>query len=467
MSWIGRALTGLERRGQPFVVEALAAELPPEWVDAVLTKSGRQSQRVRALPAAFTVWFVILLGLHRRVGYVNLLEKLDDTWWTRDHWSPEAPPSSSAVSKARDRVGVTPLRQLFERSAVAWAEGGPGRTFYGRRVVSLDGHTLKTPDAPANRKHFGLPGASRGASAFPQLRLVALDDLGPRVLRAVRVGTYGTGEHTLMRRLLPDVPRHALALLDRHFIAWALLWDLVHQRQADFVLRLKHNVEPTTTTALGPGDVLGEFAIHRNVRRQRPDLPATWLLRIVETRVPGSDEPLRLLTTLTDPAIPAQAIADLYRERWEQESAMDEIKTHLLACATVNHPVVFRSQTPQRVLQELYGILIAYNLLRRLMVRAVTPDTVAARAGDPEPPAGNREAPAGDPCRLSFTAALERTREAVWDMARLATPCLCERYERLLHVISRAKVPFRPGRHEPRAVRVKMSGYPLKRRRTA
>lgn len=454
MSWIGRVIAGLERREQPFVVEALADELSPEWIDEVLTETGRHSRRVRALPAPFMVWFVVLLGLFRRVSYVNLLEKLDGTWWTREHWSPVCPPSSSAVSKARDRLSVKPLRRLFELTAARWAEAEPGRQFYGRRVFAIDGHLLKTPDAPPNRGQFGLPGASRGESAFPQLRMVALDDLGPRLLRAVRIGSFKTDERTLIRRLLPDVPQHALVLLDRNFIAWALLWDLVHQRHADFVLRLKHNIQPTIRTPLGPGDALGEFSIRNDVRRRRPELPTTWRLRLVEVQLPGVDEPLRLLTTLTDSAaVPAHAIAELYRDRWEQETAMDEIKTHLLACATVNHPVAFRSQTPQRVLQELYGILLAYNLLRRLMVLAARPTV--------------EEPTALDPRRLSFTAALERTREAAWDMARLATPCLRERYARLLHVIRRAQVPLRPGRHEPRAVRKKMSSYPLKKRRRA
>ena len=137
-------------------------------------------------------------------------------------------------------------------------------------------------------------------------------------------------------------------------------------------------------------------------------------------------------------------LIDLYPDRWEEETGYDEIKTHLCGCTTVNRPVLLRSKLPHRIEQELYGLLIAYNAVR------VTIERAAARAQCP-------------PRRVSFTAALERIREAVRDMMQAAALRLAERYNRLLAALTRVLVPLRPGRTNPREVKIKMSKYPLKR----
>ena len=448
MAWIGRIVGFLEGEDKDFVVEALAKVLRPEWIQEAVRDSGRESVRVRSLPADFMVWFVILLGLFRRVSYANLLEKVDETWWTKEHWSPLAPPCTSAVTKARDRLGVEPMQRLFDRSGRAWLEETEGLLFHGRRVYAIDGLTLKTPDSDANREYFGLPGATRGQAAFPQMRALGLLDVGTRLLPAMRWGPYSAGEVSLARDLVVDLAADSVVLLDRNFIVFDFLWD-VHQRGADFVVRLKRNNKFQVLEQLGPGDALVEVTIGWQPRRKRPDLPKTWILRQIEHHPKGAEEPVRLLTTFTDASIVTRGdLIGLYPKRWEEEIAIDELKTHQCGCSTVNHPVVFRSRKPERVVQELYGLLIGYNAVHRLMAEAAPAAHVT-------------------PSRLSFTAALERTREAIWDMMRLSTRSLPDRYKRLLEVIRRARLPLRPPRSNPREVRVKMSKYRLKRRNAA
>lgn len=80
MGSIGDVAPGLEKRGAKFTVESLAKELRPEWIEEALSQAGRESVRVRLLPATLTMWMVVLMGLHRRTSYVNLLEKLHGTW---------------------------------------------------------------------------------------------------------------------------------------------------------------------------------------------------------------------------------------------------------------------------------------------------------------------------------------------------------------------------------------------------
>lgn len=449
MGVIDKVVPSLERHDGDFTVEALAREFPPEWIRDALTHTGKESMRQRMLPATLTVWFMILMGLFRRTSYKNLLEKVDDTWWTQQRWSPEKPPTTSALTKARDRVGTEPMKLLFGRSAATWLSSSDGFIFHGRRVTAMDGSTMKTPDTGENDRHFGRPGSSRGVSAFPQMRVVALVDVGTHIVTAERHGPYRTAEISLARELTGGIEKGSIVLLDRNFLDYGLLWDIYYTRGADFVVRVKKNVKPRVLRHLGPGDAIVEVTIPRYYRQRRPGMPGKWILRQITYRPEGADEDIRLFTPMLDPEeFPKEEIAHLYHDRWEEETILDEIKTHLCDCATVNRPVVFRSKTPERVEQELYGLLIAYNLVRKIMSEA----------------AGTVEA---EPRRLSFTDSLERIREGTWDMMRVATSRLPERYRRMLKVIARARVPKRPGRHYPRAVKVKMSNYPKKESRRA
>lgn len=196
-------------------------------------------------------------------------------------------------------------------------------------------------------------------------------------------------------------------------------------------------------------------------------------MRQITCRPEGGEEDIRLFTTLLDPGeISKDELARLYHDRWEEETIMDEIKTHLCDCATVNRAVTFRSKTPDRVEQELYGMLIAYDAVRKTMAEAARTVQDPSACGE-LPSAGSGpelvEGSRGEvsPRRLSFTASLERIREAVRDMMQLPTSRLPARYARMLKAIARARVPERPGRHYPRAVKIKMSSYPLKRRNHA
>jgi len=254
---------------------------------------------------------------------------------------------------------------------------------------------------------------------------------------------YSSCEIQLARELLPVIPKRSLVLMDRHFLAYDLLWDL-HAGERDFVVRVPKNIKPRLLRRLGPGDAIVEVAIPRNYRRTRPDMPRTWTLRMISYRPAGRKETIRLFTSLVlETEITKAALAALYHERWEEETVIDEIKTHLCDCQTVNRAVVFRSRASLRVEQEWYGLLLAYNGVRKVMGAAAEAEEVC-------------------PCRLSFTAAVERLRETVYDMLSLSTRRLPARYARLLLQVARADVPERPGRKNPRAVKIKMSKFPLK-----
>jgi hypothetical protein len=446
MKKIVRRRKQLEFEKNAFVVEAIAKELKPEWVQETLRECGRESLRERLLPASFIVWFVILLGLFRRISYANLLWKLKDSWWTRQHW-PDDPPTTTAVTKARDRLGVEPMKKLYERCAREWTASSSGLVFHNRRVFAFDGSTYKTPDSLENDRGFGRPGASRGRTAYPQMRAVTLTDVGTRIRLAERHGPYRSSEISLARQLLPDIPLGSLVLLDRGFRAYDFLWDL-QRGGSDFLLRVPDNIKPRLIQRLGSGDAIVEVDIPRHYRKERPDMPKSWILRMISYLPEGSSATIRLFTTIQDPQVPKEELAMLYHERWEEETATDEFKTHLCGCATVNRAVVFRSQKPERIEQEWYGLLIAHNAVHKTMASAASVVTSSPR-------------------RLSFTAALERLREATYEMMRLLTNFLRDRYQRLLKSIARATIPHRRDRKNPRCVKIKMSKYLLKKSKYA
>lgn len=425
------------------VLKAVTRSLSFREIKQVLRETRRESVRLRCLPAHLTVLLVILMGYFRRVSYENLMEKFRGTTWTRTCWKKGKHPASTSLSQARDRVGLEPFQILFERIVSGILSRFSGLVFHGRRVFGLDGSTCKTADTKENHKKFGRPGASRGRAAYPQLRVATLVDIGTRIVSAMKYGPYITSEIALAWLLLPFLPQSSLVLMDRYFYAYDLLWEIWHEQKRDFVVRMPCKIKPKVLYRIGRGDYIVEVSIPRYYRKDRPDMPKTWRLRMTTYRPLHGKETIRLLSTLTDhDAIKCEEIAALYHDRWDVETCIDEIKTHLCDCATVNRAVVFRSKTPERVEQELYGLLLAYNSIRNVMV------DVAEETG-------------GDALRLSFTAALERLRECLRDMvlSRLAP---ADRVRFMRESIGRSVVPKRSNRHFPRVVKIKMSKYLLK-----
>lgn len=446
MSIIASTPDSLEEHPERFGAEAIAEVLPQELIDGALADSRVRDGRRHKLPVRLTAWLVILLCLFRDRSYVDLIRMVATATSWRGLWRRGTPPTSSALSKARDRVGVSAMQRIYERSASKWIEESAGLSFHGLRLTAVDGTCAKVPDSPKNNAWFGRPGASRGRSGYPQLRLVGLMDVGTRMQRAVRFGPYLTGEMTLARAIIPQIPAGLLLLLDRNFMSYDFLWDIL-QRGSHFVVRVKKNTKARVIRTLGPGDTLVEIDVPHHWRKDRPDLPRTWTLREIRYRPEDGKEEIRLFTSLLDAdEIPGEEIADCYHERWSEETGIEEIKTRLGMVTTITRSVLVRSKTPKRVEQEVWALLIAYNALRMTMVRAT--ESAPQRTA---------------PTRVSFTSALHQFRDGVRDMMLLPTQRLFERYKRLLKDIASAVVPWRPGREFPRAVKIKMSGYPLKR----
>ena len=389
----------------------LTAQFPRELIDQVLFETERVNARERALPAHVMLYYVIAMALYAEVSTEEVLRcVVEGARWLGDPTTADLP-TKSAISQARSRLGAVPVEALYRATVTPIATAGtPGAWYRGWRVMSLDGTTLDLGDTAANAAAFGRPASARGVNttgAFPQLRIVGLVENGTHVLTDAQMGAYGTSERVLAVPVLDALTGDMLCLADRGFISFDL-WQRAARTDAALLWRV-----PSVFTL----PILERFAdgSYRSELRGNASCTSTdrtpQSVRVITYTLPGGPTPsrrYRLITTLLSPdRAPATELATLYHERWEIESAFDELKTHLRGARRV-----LRSKTPDLVYQEAWGFLLAHFALRALMheaalgalPRARDPDTLSfthtlrvARRTLPHvaafPPSGRRRAP--------------------------------------------------------------------------
>jgi len=366
----------------------VAKTFPLDKIHAALAATERESARQRDLPGHVTVYYVIALALYMQSSYREVLRCLLEgiQWLARPSASLNVA-GNSGISQARTRLGWEPLRHLHDQVvkpiAVAATKGAWYRSW---RLVSMDGSTLDIADEKGNDEAFGRPGASRGQSAYPQIRFVSLVENGTHVLFGSRMADYATSEIALAKTILPSLSKGMLCLADRGFFGFEM-WKQAAATGADLLWRVRKNILLPCEKRLPDGSYLSR--IYPSQQDQRRGCNGV-VVRVIEYRLEGVEgaEPLyRLATTTLDhePA-PATELAALYHDRWEIETALDELKTHLRGAR-----IVLRSKTPDLVRQEFYGLLMAHFAIRGLMHEA------ALDSGE-------------DPDRLSFLHAVRVVR---------------------------------------------------------
>jgi hypothetical protein len=340
--------------------------IPRERVESVLAQTGRASRRRRDLPGHVVVYYVIALALFMQVSYREVLRCLLEglEWLAGPHGGLKVT-GNSGISQARRRVGVEPLERLHDEVVKPIAKRRTRGAWYRQwRLITLDGSTLEVADEAVNREAFGLPAASRGGSAYPQLRFVSLLENGTHVLFASRQGPYVTGEITLAREVLKALQPGMLCLADRNYLSYRL-WQQAQQTGAELLWRAKTHLRLEVLERYADGSYRSAiYASERDWRKRRDPL----FLRVIEYRLEGvaeAEEFYRLVTTLPPGQAGAAELAAAYHERWEIEGALDELKTHLRGAR-----IVLRSKTPELVKQEFYGLLLAHFAVRGLMHEA-------------------------------------------------------------------------------------------------
>src|SRR3954470_12138075 len=294
---MARTLAGLPagiRVSDHISLGVIARTFPLGEVREVLAETGRASERERDLPAHVMVYYAIALALYMDSGTREVLRCLvEGLRWL---WGAEAVrvAGKSGISQACTRLGEAPLRRLYERVVRPVATPATKGAWYRRwRLVSLDGSCLDVADTEDNRAAFERPGASRGESAFPQLRFVALVENGTHVLFGARLGGFAEGETRLARDVLEALRPGMLCLADRQFFGHAL-WQAAGATGADLLWRVKRNARLPRKTRLADGSFLTTVYPSEKDRRHRTGGNR---VRVVEYRLEGvtdAEPPYRL-----------------------------------------------------------------------------------------------------------------------------------------------------------------------------
>jgi hypothetical protein len=348
-------------------IGVLTRVFPPELVDGVVAEAGRGERRHRLLPARVVAYYVLALALFADSSYEEVMRQLTEGLAWESGWQRSwAVPSKGSIFKARQRLGPEPLELLFRAVAEPLATASTRGAFYrDLRLVSLDGTCLDVADTPSNDRAFGRPGCSRreGGGAFPQLRLVGLAECGTHAIFDAALGPYRDSEPALAERLWGSLESGMLCLADRGFYSFER-FQAARATGAQLLWRVKSDAGLPREQTLCDGSYLTSIHARNDRRARRAGEPT----RVVEYRLddpvlPEPEQRYRLITTMLDPEqAPARELAALYPQRWELESALDELKTHQRGPR-----VVLRSKHPDGVYQEAYGHLCTHYAIRRVM----------------------------------------------------------------------------------------------------
>ncbi len=423
----------------PESFETFSRHLDKTWIEEALLSTGKATIRRRRLPAEQVVWLVLGMGLLRDLPIADVVERLDLAV------GEDKTVARGAIPPARVRVGAEPLEWLFARSAHEWSMRSAKRDCWrGLTLWAVDGTTLRVPDSAENRAHFkGQPAgkAGRGESGYPSLRMVVLMTLRSHIIAAASFGPYLTDERVYAEDVWEALPEQSLVIVDRNYVQADVMAMGDEAAGRHWLMRAKSDTAYDKTEKLGEGDFLVEKEVTSYSRQKDPGLPPTLRMRAIEYRH-GKETRVLLTSMLDAKRFPADEIVTLYRERWEIELGYGELKTDMLERAET-----IRSKSRASVEQEVWGILVAYNLVRLEMERIADELKVS-------------------PLRISFIEALRSIREQwLWASMTQTPGAIPKRLATMRDRMRRFLLPDRRERSYPRAVKIKMSNYARKRPR--
>jgi hypothetical protein len=378
------------------------------------------------------VWLTIAAWLFGDDSYPQVFR-----WLHR--FTPELKPSSSALSQAKAKIGVPIMADVYRRVVRCLCVLSTPWAFYaGFRLVAVDGFVLNLADTLENERAFGRPKNGRAVGAFPQVRIVSLCEVGSRVFFSFLAKPIRCGEVTMAKYVYRFLPEKSLLLFDIGFCAYELMKKVIDQN-SHFLGRSKMNRRFVKDKILSDGSYLSK--IYACDYDRIHDLNGT-VVRVIDYTLDdpesvGHGEKHRLVTTFLDEhEHPAETLIVLYHERWEEEMAIDEAKTHLRDAATL------RSQHPAGVIQELYGLMIAHFVIHKLAFEA------AAKAGVA-------------PRQISFTGTINVLRARLPEAPK-SRALMQNWYDSLLEEISLEILDKRRNRFQPRVIKRTQSKWPKK-----
>ena len=368
----------------------LASSVPRDVIDDAVAAAGRQAKRSDGkLPPHVMVYFAMAMALFADDDYEEIAARLAGTLGSWGCWDARwGPPTSGGITRARERLGFEPLRDIFAQVAAPVADQLTRGAFLGPwRLMSIDGFEWDAPDTPENAAAFGYAGSGKDRSAFPKVQVVSISECGSHAMVDAGIGGIagrGAGEQPLARPMLRRLEEDWLLIADRNFYDWAG-WCTAADSGAALLWRVKSDLTLPVLDLLPDGSYrsvlvrpkTGGKARARLIEDARAgqdlDEGKARHIRVIEYEVPdregdGKGELIALITTITDPRqAPAGALAEAYHQRWEHETGNDQLKTHLRGPGRV-----LRSKSPGMARQEIYGYLLTHYAISAVICRAAT-----------------------------------------------------------------------------------------------
>ncbi|MCD9461082.1 IS4 family transposase [Marinibactrum halimedae] len=331
--------------------------IPVKWVESALRLSESATIRRRRLPSDQVLWLVLGMAIFREEPVHEVARRLNIC--TKSLAS-DSLLARSGISHARQRLGSEPVEWLFRETGGHWRhERYPEDEWNGLQVFAMDGALFRTHDTPELREHFGSGNTStKRQTPFPMLRLVALMNVRSHIIVDAQVSPYRRGEIPLAETFINHIPSRFITLLDKGFWSANLL-SLIHQGDdRHWLIPEKKGLIQKVIDTYDEGDELVEMKVSPQARKQHPYLGETWQARRVTYKTKTGHK--TILTSLPATEYNAEAIALLYKERWEIELGFRDIKSSMQGNA-----ITLRSKKVDLVYQELWGLLLSYNVIRR------------------------------------------------------------------------------------------------------
>ena len=342
--------------------ESLSDLIPPALITSLLGEEGVATLRRRRMPMERLVWAIIGMAIFRNVPMTQLVNQLDILLpGDRPFVAP------SAFLQARQKLGHKSIARLFHDTATRWHQQANHPGWAGLQLLAVDGVMWRTPDTPDNAAAFAKPGTQHGETAYPQVRMLCQMELTSHLLVQAAMESCAVNEMVLAEQLIERTPDHSLTLFDKGFYSLGLLhaWQTTGCER-HWLLPLKKGTQYEVVRKLGRQDVLVHLNTSPQARKKWPQLPDTVEARLLTRTINGKER--QVLTSMVDPMrFPGADIVELYSHRWEIELGYREMKHSLQ-----QHRLTLRSKKAAGIRQELWGVLLAYNLLRSQMVKMAT-----------------------------------------------------------------------------------------------
>lgn len=332
--------------------------LCPDLIKKCLADNGVATLRRRKLPMEAMIWAVIGMALFRGESVRQLINKLDIILPNEVDYV-----ARSAVTQARQKLGSNVVKDIFKQTQASWNQQAEHPSWCGLNLYGVDGVVWRTPDTPSNDKAFSRTSNHNSDASYPQVRMVCLMELSSHLLVDASFDSVAENEMNLAANLVKNTPDNSLTLFDRGFYSLGLL-NFWHSEgiKRHWLMPLKKNTQYEIIRKFGRNDQLIQLKTSPQARKKWENLPDTLKARLISKTIKGKR--VDIITSLTDPmAYPSAEIVDLYAHRWEIELGYREMKQYML-----ENRFTLRSNQPELIKQELWGILLAYNLLRYKMV---------------------------------------------------------------------------------------------------